>query len=51
MRGMTVGCRRTRRVVAAVLCAAALAVVVAIAFAYLGPDLRKAIVFSGFGLC
>ena len=40
-----------RRLVAALLGTLALALAAVIAGAYLLPDLRKAIVFSGFGMC
>jgi len=40
-----------RRLAAALVAVAALAVVGCIVAAYLDPALRKAIVFAGFGLC
>ncbi|HZX29927.1 MAG TPA: hypothetical protein VFF03_01120 [Rhodocyclaceae bacterium] len=43
--------RPARRIGGAVLAAIALAALSCIALAYLHPDLRRAIVFSGFGLC
>lgn len=42
---------RTRCIFVAVVAAAGVAAVSWIALAYLQPDLRKAILYSGFGLC
>lgn len=42
---------RLRRLAPAFLAIIALAALVWAASAYLNPDLRKSIVFSGFGLC
>lgn len=42
---------KIRPFLAALIAAAILAALSWIALAYLQPDLRKAIVYSGFGLC
>jgi hypothetical protein len=42
---------KARFILAALVAAAALAALSWIALAYLQPGLRKAIVYSGFGLC